>query len=103
MRKLIERLNAWADRQDERFRRWLEALPQRTKIIIVLSIFSLFALCALFSIGAACYGIGCERGIEIEHIKQLDLPQKQDSIHLFNNNDYDTEQKSHDLPERGEA
>ncbi|WP_417173392.1 TraL conjugative transposon family protein [Alistipes finegoldii] len=103
MRKLIGRLNALANKQDERFRCWLEALPQRMKIIIVLSILSLFALCALFSIGAACYRIGRERGIEIEHIKQLDLPQKQDSIHLFNNNDYDTEQESHNLPERGEA
>ncbi|MCM1152000.1 MAG: TraL conjugative transposon family protein [Alistipes senegalensis] len=103
MRKLIERLNAWTERQDERFRSWLEALPQRTKIIVVLSIFSLFTLCTLFSICAAFYQIGRERGIEIEHIKQLDLPQKQDSIHHFNNNDYDTEQESHDLPERGEA
>lgn len=103
MRKLIERLHAWTERQDERFRSWLEALPQRTKIIIVLSIFSLFALCALFSIGAACYQIGRERGIEIEHIKQLDLHREQDSIHLFNNNDYDTEQESHDHRERDEA
>lgn len=103
MKKSIERLNAWADKQDARLRAWLEALPQRTKIIIVLSILSLFVLCALFSIGAACYQIGRERGIEIEHIKRFDLPQKQDSIHLFNNNDYDTEQESHNLPERGEA
>lgn len=102
MKKSIEHLNAWADKQDEQFRRWLEALPQHTKIVIVLSIFSLFALCALFSIGAACYQIGRERGIEIEHIKQFNLPQKQDSIHHFNN-DYDTEQESYGLPKRGEA
>lgn len=103
MRKSIERLNAWTERQDERFRRWLEALPQRTKIIVVLSIFSLFTLCALFSIGAACYQIGRERGIEIEHIKRFDLPQKQDSINLFKYYDYGTEQKSYGLPERDDA
>ncbi|WP_278995161.1 TraL conjugative transposon family protein [Alistipes finegoldii] len=105
MRKLIERLNAWTERQDERFRRWLEALPQRTKIVAVLIIFSVFAACALFSFGAALYRIGRESGrqIEIEHIKQFNLPQKQDSINLFKYYDYGTEQKSYGLPERGEA
>lgn len=105
MRKLIGRLNAWTERQDARLRAWLEALPQRTKIIAVLTIFGVFAVCALFSFGAAIYRIGRESGrqIEIEHIKQFNLPQKQDSIHNFNNNDYDTEQESYGLPERGEA
>ena len=96
MKKLIERLNDWTDRQDERLYYALAGLSQRTKIAIVLSIFSLFAFCALFSIGTACYQIGHERGIEIEHIKQLDPPQTQDNIHLFNHYDYGTEQKSHD-------
>lgn len=98
MKKLIERLNDWADRQDERLRVWLEALPQRTKNIVVFVIFSLFATGALFTFGAALYQIGRENGrrIEIEHIKQFNLPQKQDSIHLFNHYDYGTEQKSHD-------
>ena len=103
MRKLIERLNEWANRQDERLYYALAGLSQRTKVAIVLSSFSLFAFCALFSIGTACYRIGCERGIEIKHIKQLDLPQKQDSIYLFNHYDHGTEQKSHDQHERDEA
>ncbi len=98
MRKLIERLNDWADRQGERLRVWLAALPQRTKNIVVFVIFSLFATGALFTFGAALYQIGQENGrrIEIEHIEQFNLPQKQDSIHLFNHYDYGTEQKSHD-------
>lgn len=85
MRKLIERLNEWSDRQDERLRVWLAALPQRTKIVVVLVIFTFFALCALFTFGAALYEIGRESGrqIEIEHIRQLDLRQQQDSINLF--------------------
>lgn len=45
MRKLIERLNEWSDRQDERLRVWLAALPQRTKIVVVLVIFT-FSLSA---------------------------------------------------------
>lgn len=102
MKKLIERLNDWADRQDERLYYALAGLSQRTKVTIVLSIFSLFAFCALFSIGTACYRIGCERGIEIEHIKQLDLPQKQDNIHPFNDYNHGEKQESYDLRDGGE-
>lgn len=108
MRKLIERLGKWTDNQDERLRTWLEALPQRTKLAVVLVIFGLFALCALFTFEAALYGIGRESGrqIEIEHIRQLDLRQQQDSINLFKYYDYETErteQESYGLPQRGEA
>ena len=108
MRKLIECLNEWSDRQDERLRVWLAALPQRTKIVVVLVIFTFFALCALFTFGAALYEIGRESGrqIEIEHIRQLDLRQQQDSINLFKYYDYETErteQESYGLPKRGEA
>lgn len=132
MRKLAERVRDWTHGQDERLRLRLEALPQRTKLAIVLVIFAFFAVCALFTFGAALYQIGKENGrqIEIEHIKQLDLPQKQDSINhfdklraieftriaearngrmkfnLYKYYDYGTErteQKSDGLPERGEA
>lgn len=108
MRKLIRRINDWTDRQDARLRGWLEALPQRTKIVVVLVIFTFFALCALFTFGAALYQIGRESGrqIEIEHIRQLDLRQRQDSINFFKYYDYGTErteQKSYGLSQRGEA
>lgn len=96
MRKLIRRLNTWMERQEARLRAWLEALPQRTKTVVVLIIFGVFAACALFSFGEALYRIGQEgeRQIEIEHIKQFNL---------FKYYDYDTEQKPNHLPERGEA
>lgn len=108
MRKIIARVNAWTDRQDERLRQKLEALPQRTKLAVVLVIFAFFTVCALFTFGTALYEIGRENGrqIEIEHIQQLDLPQKQDSITLYKYYDYGTEgteQKSDGLPKRGEA
>ena len=104
MRKLIERLGKWTDNQDERLRAWLAALPQRTKLALVLVIFSLFAIGALFTFGAALYQIGRENGrrIEIEHIERFNLPQKKDSIHLFNHYDYGTEQKSHDFRDEDE-
>lgn len=105
MKKLIERLNEWTDRQDERLRVWLAALPERTKIIVVLVIFGVFAIGALFTFGAALYEMGRENGrrIEIEHIRELDLRQRQDSINLYKYYDYGTEQESDGLPESGEA
>lgn len=105
MRKLIERLGKWTDNQNERLRAWLEALPQRTKLAAVLAIFAVFAGCALFTFGAALYQIGRENGrqIEIEHIRQLDLRQRQDSINLYKYYGYGTEQESDGFPERGEA
>ncbi len=108
MGKCMKRVRDWTDKQDERLRRKLEALPQRTKLAVVLVIFTFFAVCALFTFGTALYQIGRENGrqIEIEHIRQLDLPQKQDSINLYKYYDYGTkgtEQESGLLSERGEA
>ncbi|MFQ7265355.1 MAG: TraL conjugative transposon family protein [Paraprevotella clara] len=105
MGKCMKRVRDWTDKQDERLRRKLEALPQRTKLAVVLVIFTFFAGCALFTFGTALYQIGRENGrqIEIEHIRELNLPQKQDSINLYKYYDYGTEQKSGLLPERGEA
>jgi len=67
--------------------------------------FVLFALCALYTTIAAFYefGNGSSENMEIEHIRQLDLPYKQDSINLNNIYDYGTEQKSDDSFERGES
>lgn len=105
MGKCMKRVRDWTDKQDERLRRKLEALPQRTKLAVVLVIFTFFAGCALFTFGTALYQIGRENGrqIEIEHIRELNLPQKQNSINLYKYYDYGTEQKSGLLPERGEA
>ena len=105
MGKCMKRVRDWTDKQDERLRRKLEALPQRTKLTVVLVIFTFFAVCALFTFGTALYQIGRENGrqIEIEHIRELDLRQRQDSINLYKYYDYGTEQESDGLPENGEA
>ena len=58
MRKCMKRVRNWTDKQDERLRRKLEALPQRTKLTVVLVIFTFFAVCALFTFGTALYQIG---------------------------------------------
>lgn len=105
MGKWIRRVRDWTDRQDGRLRAWLEALPQRTRLAAVLVIFAVFAGCALFTFGTALYEMGRENGrqIEIEHIRELDLRQRQDSINLYKYYDYGTEQESDGLPESGEA
>lgn len=105
MKKLIRRVNEWMDKQDEKLRYKLESLSPKTKLAVVLLIFVVFAVCALFTFGTALYQIGTENGrqIEIEHIKQFNLQQKQDSINLYKQYDYGTEQKSNPLPPRGEA
>ena len=105
MGKCMKRVRDWTDKQDERLRRKLEALPQRTKLTVVLVIFTFFAVCALFTFGTALYQIGRENGrqIEIEHIRELDLRQRQDSINLYKYYDYGTEQESDSLSKNGEA
>ena len=87
MGKWIERVRDWTDRQDGRLRAWLAA---------VLVIFTVFAVCALFTFGAALYEMGRENGrrIEIEHIRELDLRQRQDSINLYKYYDYGTDERS---------
>ena len=81
------------------------SIPAADEAPAVLVIFTVFAVCALFTFGAALYEMGRENGrrIEIEHIRELDLRQRQDSINLYKYYDYGTEQESDGLPESGEA
>jgi len=105
MKGVVRSIHEWVEQVKSLLRGKLEALPQRTKLIMVLAMFVLFALCALYTTIAAFYefGNGSSENMEIEHIRQLDLPYKQDSINLNNIYDYGTEQKSDDSFERGES
>ena len=105
MKGVVRSIHEWVEQVKILLRGKLEALPQRTKLIMVLTMFVLFALCALYTTIAAFYefGNGSSENMEIEHIRQLDLPYKQDSINLNNIYDYGTEQKSDDSFERGES
>ena len=105
MKGVVRSIHEWVVQVKSLLRGKLEALPQRTKLIMVLTMFVLFALCALYTTIAAFYefGNGSSENMEIEHIRQLDLPYKQDSINLNNIYDYGTEQKSDDSFERGES
>ena len=95
----MKRIENWVNRQDERLRCKLGGLSPKMKIIVVLAMFAVFALCAFFTLAAALYRIGRNDGrqIEIEHIKQLDLRPKQDSISDYKYYDYGTKQSRQTL------
>lgn len=105
MKEVVRSIHEWVEQVKNLLRGKLEALTQRTKLIMVLAMFVLFTLCALYTTISAFYefGNGSSENMEIEHIRQLDLPYKQDSINLNNIYDYGTEQESYDLSERGES
>ena len=56
----------------------LEGLPQRTKRRIVLGMFAVFAVLALYTFGKAVYDIGRHesRKMEIDHAGQVELSIK---------------------------
>lgn len=96
MEKIIRFIEHWRTRQDEWLRQKLDGLPPQKRLTLVLIVFAGFALCAIFMLGTALYQIGRNDGqqIRIEHIKQIDLHPKQDSINL--NNNYETEPSKSD-------
>ena len=82
MKKLIVCVENWVNRLDERLRCKLESLSPKMRLVVVFGLLTIFAICAFSTLGTALYRIGKTDGqqIEIEHIKQLDLHSKQDSI-----------------------
>lgn len=57
-----------------------DELPHKQRLMVVGIMLTLFVLIAFIVFGHACYniGLGHARQIEIEHIRQLDLPTKSD-------------------------
>lgn len=54
-------------------------LPRNQRLMVVTILLSAFILAAFFVFGNACYKMGAghaRQSIEIEHIRQLDLPTK---------------------------
>ncbi len=52
-------------------------LPRNQRLMVVTVLLSAFILTAFFVFGNACYRMGAghaRKSIEIEHIRQLDLP-----------------------------
>jgi ribosomal protein L18 len=85
MKYLTKNIKNWRKRQDERLRSKLESLSPKMRLVVIFALLTVFAICAFSTLGTALYRIGKNDGqqIEIEHIKQLDLHHKQDSINSY--------------------
>lgn len=60
-------------------RKACDDLPRNQRLMVVTILLSAFILAAFFVFGNACYKMGAghaRQSIEIEHIRQLDLPTK---------------------------
>lgn len=62
-----------------KIRKACDDLSRNQRLMVVTILLSAFILAAFFVFGNACYKMGAghaRRSIEIEHIRQLDLPTK---------------------------
>lgn len=90
MKKTIKKITEWRNAFEGRLRGWLEALSPKARLMIVLVLFSLFAVGCLAMLGTAIrdFGKGKEE-MPMEHIEQLELPFREQPTILP---DYGTEQ-----------
>ena len=61
----------------ERIKKACDDLPRNQRLMVVTVLLSAFILTDFFVFGNACYRMGAghaRKSIEIEHIRQLDLP-----------------------------
>lgn len=66
----------------ERLKKACDDLPRNQRLMVVTVLLSAFILTAFFVFGHACYKMGAghaRQAVEIEHIKQLELPTNTDS------------------------
>ena len=73
---------------EEHLKARLDRLSPKASLVTVLTMFSVFAVLALYTFGKAVYDIGKNDGkeMEIEHIRQLELAPPKRSINQLNNN-----------------
>ena len=73
-----------------------DRLSPKARLVTVLTMFSVFAVLALYTFGKAVYDIGKNNGkeMEIEHIRQLELAPPKRSINQLNNNYNGTERRA---------
>jgi len=61
----------------ERLKKACDDLPKNQRLMVVIVLLSVFVLTAFFVFGHACYRMGAghaRQAIEVEHIRQLELP-----------------------------
>jgi hypothetical protein len=81
---------------EEHLKARLDRLSPKARLVTVLTMFSVFAVLALYTFGKAVYDIGKNDGkeMEIEHIRQLELAPPKRSINQLNNNYNGTERRA---------
>ena len=63
----------------ERLKKVCDDMPHKQRLTVVTVLLTAFILIAFFVFGHACYKMGAghaRQAIEVEHIKQLELPTK---------------------------
>ena len=72
----------------ERLKKACDDLPKNQRLMVVTVLLSVFVLTAFFVFGHACYRMGAghaRRAIEVEHIRQLELPSENNPDVSLNN------------------
>ena len=72
----------------ERLKKACDDLPKNQRLMVVTVLLSVFVLTAFFVFGYACYRMGAghaRQAMEVEHIKQLELPSENNPDVLLNN------------------
>ena len=72
----------------ERLKKACDDLPKNQRLMVVTVLFSVFVLTAFFVFGHACYRMGAghaRQAIEVEHIRQLELPSENNPDVSLNN------------------
>lgn len=78
MKKTIRKITEWRNTFEVRLRERLEALTPKTRLIVILTLFSLFAVCCLVMLGTAVSDFGKgKREMRMEHIEKLELPSRE--------------------------
>ena len=72
----------------ERLKKACDDLPKNQRLMVVTVLLSVFVLTAFFVFGHACFRMGAghaRQAIEVEHIKQLELPSENNPDVSLNN------------------
>ena len=72
----------------ERLKKACDNLPKNQRLMVVTVLLSVFVLTAFFVFGHACYRMGAghaRQAIEVEHIRQLELPSENNPDVSLNN------------------
>ena len=72
----------------ERLKKACDDLPKNQRLMVVTVLLSAFVLTAFFVFGHACYRMGsghARQAIEVEHIRQLELPSENNPDVSLNN------------------